>query len=133
MSNEINIENIIEPPKDDNYYQWNNLNKEWENKDPESLTEIPPSPYPSWKWNKETVHWEPPIIKPENPKNKDNWVEEEYKWEEEKLNWELVSTKPYPSWAKTKRGWVAPISLTKEQIKTPHRWNEENQQWVLFE
>jgi hypothetical protein len=43
---------------------------------------IPPKPFDSWKLNKKTCLWQPPIIYPSDGFS--------YKWNEENLDWELL-------------------------------------------
>jgi hypothetical protein len=44
---------------------------------------IPPQPFASWQFHEETVSWEPPIPRPEEPS----------RWDEETLSWV-----PLPNW-----------------------------------
>lgn len=120
--------NIPKAPSDNTFYGWSN--KKWVEKDIGWPIQPPPSPYPFWVWNEKTAHWEPPVPKPENPRNKDNWVEKEYQWNEKTQDWELVSTKPFSSWIKTNKGWKAPIELSDKIKKVPHHWDENKQQWI---
>ena len=63
---------------------------------------VPPSPYPNWVLNTETLQWEPPVAPPQ----------------------------PYPSWllnAETNQ-WQAPIPYPTDGKN--YSWNEETQQWV---
>lgn len=43
---------------------------------------VPPKPYSSWKLNKDTANWDPPIEYPNDGNN--------YYWNEENLNWTLI-------------------------------------------
>jgi hypothetical protein len=38
-----------------------------------------PQPYPSWSWNTETFHWDPPTALPADGKA--------YRWDEDKTSW----------------------------------------------
>lgn len=44
---------------------------------------IPPQPFMSWKLNKKTYIWEPPITRPD--------PEHEYQWDEEIKNWKKIT------------------------------------------
>lgn len=49
---------------------------------------IPPQPYPSWKLNYTTFHWEPPIPRPEDT---DTYL---WKWSEINQEWIQVALPP---------------------------------------